>query len=250
MYYYQVAVEAKFSFYLTYSFKDLLSPGQLVEVPLRSRSCKAVIVEQIPEADVSGDFETKEILLVLEQYKTLPKVYFDFFQWMSRYYHYALGLLVGDCLPDVQVNSIKRKKDKSISELSTLAEKSVENLPYQLTKTQDSIIDDLWSRFQLGPCLSLLFGITGSGKTSIYLQIAKKILETKKSILFLVPEINLTPQLLETLSRYLPVPVLSYHSGVTKVQKSKLYKQITDSERNSPVCILGARSALFYLSKI
>lgn len=87
----------------------------------------------------------------------------------------------------------------------------------------------------------LLDGITGSGKTEIYLQLSQEILSQGKNVLFLVPEIALSRQLEERVSAVFP-EVLVYHSAQTQAQRGTVAQHIRSS---APYLVMGTRSALF-----
>ena len=88
----------------------------------------------------------------------------------------------------------------------------------------------------------LLHGITGSGKTEIYINLIKDALRDGKSALFLVPEIGLTPQMLARLNHHFKGKLLVYHSGLSKNQQLNQWKACLDNE---PKVMVGTRSALF-----
>lgn len=87
----------------------------------------------------------------------------------------------------------------------------------------------------------LLEGVTGSGKTEVYLQAAKKVLEEKKTVLMLVPEISLSIQMVRRFkSRFDNIAIL--HSDLTSAEKYDEYRRINKGEVN---IVVGARSAIF-----
>jgi len=88
----------------------------------------------------------------------------------------------------------------------------------------------------------LLHGITGSGKTEVYLGAVNHRLQQNKQVLMLVPEIGLTPQLVERVRRRVTAPVLLLHSALSDTERSNAWLQ---AARGEPVVILGTRSALF-----
>ena len=89
----------------------------------------------------------------------------------------------------------------------------------------------------------LLYGPTGSGKTEVYIAIAKKLNEINKQVLIMVPEINLTPQLEANLkSRFETKHVCVYHSGVSNSDKKKNYDNVKSGKIKT---IIGTRSSLF-----
>ncbi len=88
----------------------------------------------------------------------------------------------------------------------------------------------------------LLHGITGSGKTEIYLHLAKKIIEEGKQVLFLVPEISLTPLMVKRVrSRFLD-DVAIYHSNLSSQEKYEQYRKVL---KNEVKVVVGTRSAIF-----
>lgn len=89
----------------------------------------------------------------------------------------------------------------------------------------------------------LLYGITGSGKTEVYLQVISRVLQSGKQVLFLVPEINLTPQL-ENLfrSRFPNTTVVSLHSGLSNSQRMQSWLK---AQAGLAKIILGTRLAIF-----
>jgi primosomal protein N' (replication factor Y) (superfamily II helicase) len=88
----------------------------------------------------------------------------------------------------------------------------------------------------------LLQGVTGSGKTEIYLQLIEKALKENRTALVLVPEIALTPQLGARFIHRFGDKVAIFHSGLTPQQRQHVYQEILD---NSACIALGARSAIF-----
>jgi len=88
----------------------------------------------------------------------------------------------------------------------------------------------------------LLHGVTGSGKTEVYLGAINHQLERGKQVLMLVPEIGLTPQLVERVRRRVQAPVLLLHSALTDSERSNAWLQAAKGE---PAVVLGTRSAVF-----
>lgn len=88
----------------------------------------------------------------------------------------------------------------------------------------------------------MLFGITGSGKTEVYLNIIKKVLEEGKAVLVLVPEIALTPQTMERFYRRFNVPIAAIHSAFTDKERFEAYLHMKFERAG---ILIGTRSALF-----
>ena len=88
----------------------------------------------------------------------------------------------------------------------------------------------------------LLHGITGSGKTLVYIELIKEAVASGRQVLYMVPEITLTAQLIERLRRYLGAAVGVYHSRFTDDERAELWQQLVDKRIQ---VVLGARSAIF-----
>lgn len=88
----------------------------------------------------------------------------------------------------------------------------------------------------------LLHGVTGSGKTEVYLRLIEHILEQKKEAIILVPEISLTPQLIETFEHRFPDSIAVLHSGLSVGEKYDEWRKI---EKKEVSIVIGARSAIF-----
>ena len=97
------------------------------------------------------------------------------------------------------------------------------------------------SILQAFPRPVLLEGVTGSGKTEIYLQLARSVLSSGRSVLYLVPEIALSRQLEDRIRAVFP-GVLLFHSGITVARKREIASTLREGR---PVLVLGTRSALF-----
>lgn len=113
------------------------------------------------------------------------------------------------------------------------------NKPLTLTAQQQQVMNSvILDHFQI----SLLFGSTGSGKTEIYLQSAQRILDQGKQVLILVPEIGLTPQMIQRFEARLGIDVGVYHSGLNNQEKYEQYKRV---KSQSIQIVIGTRSTIF-----
>lgn len=90
--------------------------------------------------------------------------------------------------------------------------------------------------------ISLLHGVTGSGKTEVFLQLAKKILHQGKQVVILVPEISLTPQMVQRVKSRFGKRVAIYHSALNNQEKYEQYQLVKNHEVN---IVVGTRSAIF-----
>ena len=88
----------------------------------------------------------------------------------------------------------------------------------------------------------LLYGVTGSGKTEVFFHMAHKALDEGKQVLFLVPEIGLTPMMIERVTSRFDVPVYIYHSRLSDTEAASQYEQISKMKKG---IVIGTRSAVF-----
>ena len=108
---------------------------------------------------------------------------------------------------------------------------------------QSKAIANISSTLRNGFSTHLLFGVTGAGKTEVYLRVIKDLLEHDRTALFLVPEIALAAQTVaRVLARFPGVPAAVLHSGLTAAQRNQAWERISTGEAK---LVLGARSALF-----
>ena len=220
---------------LIYFYEEELSRGQVVEVPLGKRSEIGCVLS----VDESESKEFKET--PIDKIKTIKNIVPDWrleeyelqlFEWMAQYYHYSLGQLIFDCLP----HHLKRPRGL---EQTTGEGKELEFVPNPIQK---SIIESI--REGLGQFKKhLIHGVTGSGKTIVYLDLIKATIEKGKSVLFLLPEINLTPQFVATFAKYLDAPIFSYHSELPDSQKYQIWLAARNMDKGA--LILGVRSSVF-----
>ena len=110
---------------------------------------------------------------------------------------------------------------------------------FVLTNEQNQAIDSVLHSKQN---VTLLQGITGCGKTEIYLSLAEKVIETGKNVLILVPEISLTPIMVNNVYSRFNEKVAILHSGLTNAERYDEYRKILNKEVN---VVVGARSAIF-----
>ena len=88
----------------------------------------------------------------------------------------------------------------------------------------------------------LLHGVTSSGKTEVYTHLIREQLESGKQVLFLLPEIELTTQLIGRLQEHFGAAVLIYHSRFNEQERVEVYNEVL---KKKPCVVIGARSSLF-----
>ncbi len=115
--------------------------------------------------------------------------------------------------------------------------------PLVLTDEQDNAFKEIYSKIQEDkPSVSLLYGITGSGKTSVFLKLIERVLQDNKGIIVMVPEISLTPQFINIFSSRFGKQVAVFHSGLSFGERLDEYKRVKNGDAKIAI---GTRSAVF-----
>ncbi len=119
----------------------------------------------------------------------------------------------------------------------------LEDRDVELNASQATAVESIGSTLGGGFSSHLLFGVTGSGKTEVYLRLTRQALDAGRTVLILVPEIALTPQTTaRVLARFPGAPAAVLHSGLTAAQRHREWRRVADGQAN---IVLGARSAVF-----
>ena len=234
--YYQIAVNfPKLDSILTYASDEELSRGDLVDVPLGRRTSQGVVLETSSSEKIEAidKSKLKSVKSKIENSFSLSSKELELYEWMSSYYHYSLGKLVFDCLPKVMKRP--RKPD--------FIQGSGEPLGFEFNEAQKKVIEKIEEKGFDSFNQHFIHGVTGSGKSAVYLKAMREVLASGKSVQFLLPEINLTPQFTNMFATHLGCEVFTYHSGVTASEKYNIWKAL--NEKSDPVLVMGVRSSIF-----
>ena len=246
-----VIIPLKFRDSVTYSVPESLEgsivPGSIVKVTVVGRSYTAVVlrVKDVPGFDPSKIIPLREVV----NFPPVTQANMDFLRQVASYYMCSLGEAFRFAAPST-VKALKRDRAKGAD-----AEEAAGNgsggqepagaaLPV-LSEEQAKAADSIRNLFSSGKNV-LLHGVTGSGKTEIYITLADECLRKGRSVLYLVPEVALSRQIQKRLEEHFPGSLLVYHSRQTAAHKREVYERVAScSECSGPYVILGLRSALF-----
>ena len=227
--------------------------GRLVQVPLMSKTVAGIILET---GRPSLDFRTKAILGFAPGGERLPRAWLELLQWLAGYYFTPLPQVYSACLPKTAVDFVFKptkprslkagSKAKAVKTGAGKAEDGASGRPTAPvlvpTPEQKAAIDEVLESFAPFRFRTyLLYGITGSGKTLVYLHLARRALELGRRVLVLLPEIALTPQTLSRFRAFLDRPVLALHSNLSAPDRRELWRAVFAGEAD---VIVGARSAV------
>jgi len=140
----------------------------------------------------------------------------------------------------LEKKGIVRLWRKEVSRFSPVTTTTIE--PPELTEYQAQALRQIHESWR-SHSITLLHGVTSSGKTEVYISLIRHVLELGRQILYLVPEIALTTQLTQRLQRVFGDKVIIYHSRFSDNERVELWRKMLHT--NDPVVVIGARSAVF-----
>ena len=235
IFYYDIAVGLPLRQCFTYKSKEVIKKGKRVIVPFGSKSIVGIVVKKIAKPkSLKG---LKEIISIADEYSCFNGSIFEAITWASDYYHHPIGEVFFSFMPTL----LRKQNDKIIIDLDDNTEYKLneEDKKLKLTKEQNINLSKLNKVEKFSP--SLIYGVTGSGKTEIYLQLAEKFILQNKSILILVPEINLIPQLEKRFKDRFNGDIGVYHSRQTPNQRLKIWLR---SKFGGIRIVIGTRSSV------
>lgn len=227
---------------------EIPAVGARVAVPLgKGVSVGLVLGVETVTANTESAFALKPIQAVLDTEPLLDAHLLELLAWAARYYHCPLGEVIFSALPA----PLRKTKplSKAMQRLLTLKPSPTVTVPepnqaVQLTVAQQTCLQQLqtWNA-ESNPRPVLLHGITGSGKTEIYLRLMKPLVAAGKQVLVIVPEIGLTPQLLTRFADFFAgIPTVCLHSGLSNGERLQAWLRAYTGQAQ---IIIGTRSAIF-----
>jgi len=212
---------------LTYHGLKGLAVGQIIAVSVGTKTFPAVIMQSTPKPS----FDTKPIEQVIENV-VLPPQLITLHSWLCAYYASHPVAVWQTMLP----RGILKNRRKT---LHTASVHRRDRTHFVLNKEQSQAYKQILER----PAqTTLLHGITGSGKTAIYVELAKQALAEGRSVIVLVPEIALTSQLVADFTSHID-DVMVTHSTMTEARRHLVWLEALHSK--APRVVVGPRSALF-----
>ncbi|HXH27019.1 MAG TPA: DEAD/DEAH box helicase, partial [Candidatus Acidoferrum sp.] len=211
----------------TYHSEAQLAIGAIVTISVGKKILTGIVIEQTKRPD----FATKSIAEILTN-PGLPQALVQLAHWMSEYYVTPLPIVLQTILP-----SGLNKKRRQL----TFTQPGVQrqNKKIILNGQQSAALQAI-AATPSGTIL--LHGVTGSGKTQVYIEAAKHQSEQGRSSIILVPEISLTPQLVAEFANYYKNIIVT-HSTMTEAQRHQVWLQTLMAAE--PIIVIGPRSALF-----
>lgn len=236
MFYYNLQVASKKGLY-TYKSKEKIQIGTTCLVNFYNKEQLGLIISEINENDI--DFDKNKI-------KEIQNVFYDdilsenvikLIEWMKKYYISDYNLII----PAIKKLSYKDylKIEKYKNEVEKIKLDELKNNNTILNEEQQKVYEEIISSDNK---FFLLYGVTGSGKTEVYIKIIEENLKNDKETILLVPEIALTTQIMKRLKKEFGNNVVIYNSKITPKQKTMAYLKVKQGKAK---VIVGTRSALF-----
>ncbi|OPL15789.1 MAG: hypothetical protein AVO38_09735 [delta proteobacterium ML8_D] len=221
--------------------------GARVLVPVGRRNMVGVV--WATSAEKRPSVNLKSVKRVLDKQPLLPESLISFLEWASSYYFHPIGQVIAEALPPGLLSARNRRIEKINGGLQNSRDCRPEFLPWStesprhLTEEQEIVFNavcDALATKSYHPIL--VHGVTGSGKTEVYLRAAKKCVGQNRNVLILVPEIAMTTQTAGCFVSRFGDEVTVLHSGLTEAQRRDQWLRIKKGESRIAV---GTRSAIF-----
>ncbi|HSW94062.1 MAG TPA: primosomal protein N' [Gammaproteobacteria bacterium] len=215
---------------------DRLQKGMRIKVPFQRRELIGIFMGLTDQSDVPVH-KLKEAIACLDDEPILTPDLLELCLWAADYYHSPIGEVIAAALPAW----LRQGKSMVVSPKKTGDISHTPETPLVLNTEQQAALSAIESsshQFKV----HLLDGVTGSGKTEVYLQAIAKVLERGEQVMVLVPEIGLTPQTIQRFSRRFSVPVVCLHSGITEKQRFQAWMA---AKSGYAKIVIGTRSAVF-----
>ena len=229
----EVAIPVPLHNTFDYLCKEKVGIGSRVKVPFGNKKVTGIVLSH---KDKSSFTKLKEIEEIIDHEALLSEEILKFLSWSANYYHHPIGEVLSNAIP----KNLRNGKPAVIKKPIEVDDK-VSSSELEHTSEQNLAITEVLkgsSKFNG----FLLHGVTGSGKTEVYLSITEQLLKKGKQVLVLVPEIGLTPQMISRFEQRIDGRVVAVHSQLNETQKQDAYLLAKDGDAK---VILGTRSAIF-----
>lgn len=222
--------------------QDQVQLGQRVVVPFGRRRVFAFVVELLEDSPIE---ELRPLERIRDQEPLLLPHQISLAQWIASHYLCPLPEVLRAMIPPALRTGKATARRRAVPRRTVVDPTSTTggDAPLVLTPAQEEVFGPIrdaitWSRAEE----FLLFGVTGSGKTEVYLAAIKAALAQGKGAIVLVPEISLTPQTEKRFAVHFPGIVAVLHSGLTVAERGREWRRVRAGQAQ---VVVGSRSAVF-----
>jgi len=236
-------IKGPFTYSIPESLKDDIKIGSVVEVSFGNKVVIGYVVGFSDKCDIE---KIKPVNSIIDKTLSMDSKMLELTRWISNYYYSSWGEAISAAIPSVVKKGVSGKRqrnqkpdeeDKEFEFIDGTNEHLVPNEDQQ--QALDSIINLMDSRIHK---VFLLHGVTGSGKTEVYLQSIAHALELGLSSIILVPEISLTPQTVARFKARFGDKIAILHSRLLGSKRISEWQRINSGAAQ---IVIGARSAIF-----
>lgn len=232
-----VAVPGTFTYAIPKIIAGRVRRGSLVTVPFGQNKNSTGLVIRI-HSEVPSGYTPKEITDLFPEESFIDDRMTDFILWISDYYLALPGEVMKAVIPsanELPGRPLHGKKETAHEgEYKLTAPVTLNDLQLEVQKKIKRLFNDHE--------VVLLHGVTSSGKTEIYIHLIEEQLERGKQVLYMLPEISLTTQIIDRLRMHFGGRIGVFHSRLTSASRRDVWKRVRDGSLRA---ILGVRSSLF-----
>ncbi len=215
----------------TYTTKEDLHPGDLVIVPIRKKLKHGIVVNRNSQREVPSIREIHELV----QRDFMPQHMLTLYKWIAEYYFATLSDVLRMAMP----SKIMKKYELPAQRI----QEPVKPTALRPNAHQNAAIREIVQALESHSYAAfLLHGITGSGKTEVYLRSVDHVIRSGGRALVLVPEIAQTPLLFERFEERFRGQVATIHSTLTDKERRQIWHAIKDGVYR---VVIGPRSTIF-----
>ncbi len=234
------SLQGPFDYRLGEELAGAVEVGSLLVIPFGRRQILGVVVGLADSSEVA-EGRLLEPLRLLEP--GLPRELVELAEWIAAEYCSTFARALSLVLPPGAARRLSGRKRRVVARPRHRAVGISRPAAPELTADQRAVLEPLIEALRSGGARSmLLHGVTGSGKTEIYLRCAAQALEQGSGAIILVPEIALTPQIVSRFIERFGETVAVLHSRMTTAQRHQEWQRLREGEAR--VCV-GPRSAVF-----
>ncbi len=223
-------IDRIFHYSVPEGMREEIEVGKRVMVPFSGQRLTGYVVGLASHAPIA---RVKDIGAILDPFPIFDAEMLQLTKWMADYYACAWGEVLKAASPPRMKRVKKRGEEKSIERTPFLIPTFQQAEALKLI--EKSLEKDSSTTF-------LLHGVTGSGKTEVYLQSIARVLQKGKQAIVLIPEISLTPQTLERFRSRFGGRIALWHSRLSRGERFQEWMRMREGKAD---IVVGARSAIF-----
>lgn len=253
MLYLEIVLNIPLNQSFTYSYDDENSKnlekaeiGKRAEVRFGNRKMTGFIVkifDEFPKSCTVPREKIRAITKIIDTESIFTPEIFSLAVWMSHYYICSIGEALFSIVPSTGKREVNIPSQSFENEFS-------DNIQKNLSDEQKDAIEKISSATvaqrphtaTIKSNYHYVFGATGTGKTEVFLRVAENVIKNGKSVIYLVPEIGLTPQVHSACKKRFGDEAVVLHSELTPSQKLAQWRKIINGEAK---IVIGPRSAIF-----